>query len=232
MRSTVKILFACMAIVATVISCSKNNDSTNAMANTTIAGSANLTMVNRVMAAFVIDSSSLSFTTPGILPTGFNQFRKQLTYDTIASANKPKTYKVGDTLTILTYVKGDNYAISKRGLNIRFFQTPSTFVKPAAAYPVQAAEDSIRNFAPKASDILNQVNFTTIAPTVSDSLNVTALPAIATNGINYSTFLVRYRYIIPAILQGKLVSVNFTVSNTLRNDIGNVNWILAFYVKP
>ncbi len=231
MKSIIKILFACTAILTTAISCTKNDNSTNGAANTAIAASANLTMVNRVLASFVIDSSSLNLTSSASLPMSYNKFRKQLTYDTIATANKPTKYNVGDTLVILGYIKGDDYAISKRGLNFRFFQTPATFVRPTAMYPIQAAEDSIRNFAPKASDILSQVNFSTIGATVSDSLNVTALPAQLTNGINYSTYLVKYRYIIPAALQGKLISVNFTIGTTLRNDIGNVNWNFAFSVR-
>ena len=231
MRSVTKILFACAAILTTVVSCSKNDSTTNAAANIAIAGSTNLTLVNRVLAAFVVDSTSIDYSTTGVLPAAFNPFRKQLTYDTLATANKPKTFKVGDTLMILSYVKGDDYAISKRSLNFRFFQTPLAFVKPTALFPLQTAEESIRNFAPKATDILHQVNFSTIGVTVSDSLNVKALPAQLTNGVNYSTYLVSYRYIIPAALKGKLISVNFTVVPTLIADIGNVNWIFAFYVR-
>ena len=230
MKSIIKILFACTAILTMAISCSKNNNFTYGAANTAIASSANLTLVNRVLAAFVVDSTSLSFTTPGTLPVGYNKFRKQLTYDTLAKANKPTMYKVGDTLMILAYVKGDDYAISKKSLNFKFFQTPVAVIKPTALYPVQAAEDATRNFAPKASDVLNQVNFAKIAATVSDSLNVTALPAQLNNGINYSTYLVQYRYVIPAALKGKLVSINFTTDLTLVSDIGHVNWMLAFYV--
>ena len=231
MKSIIKILIACTAILTMAISCSKNNNFTDGAANTAIASSTNLTLVNRVLAAFVVDSSSLNLTSSASLPTSYNKFRKQLTYDTLVKANKPNIYKVGDTIMILAYVKGDDYAVSKKSLNFRFFQTPSTFVKPTALYPIQAAEDSIRNFAPKASDILSQVNFATIAVTANDSLNVKALPAQSTNGINYNTYLVQYRYIIPAALQGKLISVNFTTGTTLRNDIGNVNWNFAFNVR-
>ena len=231
MRSIIKILFAYTAILTTAISCSKDKTGTNGAANTATAASANLTMVNRVLASFVIDSSSLNLTSSAALPMSYNKFRKLLTYDTISTANKPTKYKVGDTLIILGYVKGDDYAVSKRGLNFRFFQTPTTFITPNALNPIQVAEESGRNFAPKASDILSQVNFAKIGVTVSDSLNVSALPAQLTNGVNYSTYLVKYRYIIPAALQGKLISINFTIDNTLRSDIGNVNWNLAFYVK-
>jgi hypothetical protein len=231
MKSTIKIFFAAAMIFTALAGCKKTSDDVNGAANTAAAAAANLTLVNRVLAAFVIDSSSLATLPAGTITTKYaKQFRKQLTYDTIAAANKAPRYKVGDTLIILAYVKGDDYALSKRSLNFRFFQVPGTFVKPTALYPIQAAEDSIRNFAPKSTDVLDQLNFAAIAASASDSLNVTSLPAESVNGINYGTYLVQYRYIIPQALSGKLVSVNFTVGTTLRNDIGNVNWIYAFYV--
>jgi hypothetical protein len=238
MKSKLKILLAVVAMLTTIISCSKNNDEPNGPANTATAASSNLTLSNRVVAAFVIDSSSLRAIPTGTLPTsGYNKFRKQLTYDTLTSANKPKVYKVGDTVTILAYVKGDDYSIGKRGLYFRFFQVPTafssatSFIKPTALFPIQSAEDSIRNFAPRTVDVLSQVSFATIAPTSSDSLKVSALAGENVNGIKYSTYLVQYNYIIPAALSGKLISVNFTVSTALRNDLGNVNWIYAFYVR-
>lgn len=238
MKSIHKIFLACGLTVFFITGCSKNNDDVNGAANTAIASSANLTLANRVLAAFVIDSTTLKIALPGTLPaTGYNKFRKLLTYDTTTASNKPKIYNVGDTVIILAYIKGDDYALGKRGLNFRFFQVPTafsssgSFIKPAALYPIQAAEDSIRNFAPRSIDILSQVNFTSISPIITDSLKVFSLPSEIVNGINYSKLLVQYNYIIPAALSSKLISVNFTVGPTLRNDIGNVNWIYAFYVR-
>ena len=238
MKSIIKLFLAAGLLGTALAGCGKNNDEVNGPANTATAASANLTLVNRVLAAFVIDSSSFASTAAVTLPSaGYNKFRKQLTYDTLAAANKPKVYKVGDTLVILTYVKGDDYSLSKRSLNFRFFQIPTafssstSFIKPTALYPIQSAEDSIRNFAPRLIDVLHQLSFAAIAATSSDSLKVSALPAESVNGINYSTYLVQYNYKIPASLSGKLISVNFAVGTTLRNDLGNVNWIYAFYVR-
>ncbi len=237
MTSITKIFLLAMVLSATIFSCSKNNDAINGAANTATAASSNLVLSNRVLAAFVIDSSSLSIPAASLPAKGYNKFRKQLTYDTLSTANKPKIYNIGDTITLLAYIKGDDFALSKRSLNIRFFQVPTSFtsstsfIKPTALYPIQAAEDSIRNFAPRSIDVLNQVSFASIAPAVTDSLKVTLLAPESVNGINYNTYLVQYNYVIPVALSGKLISVNFTVGTSLRNDIGNVNWIYAFYVR-
>ena len=101
MKSILKKLSFIIAVAAAIISCTKNNDDINAVANSANNASATFSLSNRVIAAFVIDASSIPEAPAGILPVNFNKFRKQLTYDTIADANKPKEYSVVDTIIVV-----------------------------------------------------------------------------------------------------------------------------------
>jgi hypothetical protein len=232
MKKTIKLLTMVLVIAMVMVSCKKDADTTNAAANTANAAANTFSLNNRVLAAFVLDGNTL----PNIaLPASFNKFRKLLTYDTIATANKPVVYNVGDVITILGYVKGDDNAISRRNINIRFFQpSPSTFNRPTDLYPTQRAEDSIRNYAPNTAagaTILDQLATLNISNTATTPFTISTASTEVVNGVNYTTFLIKVDYTIPATLSGKLVSINFNINNSLRNDIGNVNWIYAFRVR-
>jgi hypothetical protein len=232
MKKIIKLLSAALIIVAVMVSCKKDADTTNAAANTANAAASTFSLNNRVLAAFVLDGNTLANVA---LPTGYNKFRKLLTYDTIATANKPTVYNVGDVITILGYVKGDDNAISRRNINVRFFQpSPATFNRPTDLYPTQRAEDSIRNYAPNTAagaTILDQLTTLNISNTTTAPFTISTASTEVVNGVNYSTFLVKVEYTIPATMTGKLVSINFNVNNSLRNDIGTVNWIYAFRVR-
>ncbi len=232
MKKIIKLLTITSAAALTMVSCKKDADTTNAAANTANAAATTFSLNNRVLAAFVLDGNTL----PGVaLPANYNKFRKLLTYDTIAAANKPTVYNVGDVITILGYVKGDDNAISKRNINVRFFQpSPATFNRPTDLYPTQRAEDSIRNYAPNTAagaTILDQISIVSITNTTSVPYTINTTSTELVNGVNYATFLVKIDYTIPATMAGKLVSINFNVNNSLRNDIGTVNWIYAFRVR-
>jgi hypothetical protein len=222
------VLFATVVITA----CSKNDDPINDASNVAVTAQSNFTLNNRVLAAFVIDSSSL----PGItLPANYNRFRRLLTYDTLPAANKPVVYNVGDVIRVLGYVRGDANALSRRNINLRFFQpNPATFNTPTGLSTIQRAEDSVRNYAPvsPASTFLDTYSLPTgIAASTTAPFTVTPAATQTINGLTYTTFLVQVDYTIPASMSGRLVSINFNVANSLRNDIGNVNWIYAFRVR-
>ncbi|MFP5039875.1 hypothetical protein [Parasediminibacterium sp. JCM 36343] len=232
MKLILKTIFVLSSLSIILAGCSKNNDTTNGDANTAIANSTTFSLTNRVLAAFVVDSSSIYNLPAGVLPSSFNKFRKQLTYDTLAKGNTIPSYKVGDTLTVLAYLKGDDYAISQRSINLRFFQPPTTFNKPTLLFPVAAAEDSIRGYIPKQSDLLDSVSAPIVISTVAP-LTVNKIISESISGVNYNTYLVSYAYILPKALSGKLVSINLIVDKKLKpaSDLGNINWIYAFKVK-
>jgi hypothetical protein len=232
MKKTIKLLAIVSLMTIVMISCKKDTDTTNGAANTANAAVSTFSLNNRVLAAFVLDANTL----PGVaLPANYNKFRKLLTYDTIATANKPTVYNVGDVVTVLGYVKGDNDALSRRNINVRFFQpSPATFNRPADLYPTQRAEDSIRNYAPNTAagaTMLDVLSLTSIAATTTAPFTITSVATETVNGIPYTIFLVKLDYTIPAAMSGKLVSINFNVNNSLRNDLGTVNWIYAFRVR-
>lgn len=232
MKSTINNFLLVAALSAGFAACTKNEDVSNGAANTASAAAANLSLNNRVVAAFVKDSSTLPNLPAGTLPAGYNNFRKLLTYDTSATVNKAPAYNVGDVINIAAYLKGDDFAISKRKINFRFFQPPASFITATALFPLQKAEDSYRGFAPGVSDILNTVSFPFIGATSTAPFEVKIVDSEKTGGINYSTYLVQLAYTIPQALSGKVVSINFTANTAgTASDLGNVNWIYAFRVK-
>ncbi|MFC4261844.1 hypothetical protein ACFOWM_03050 [Ferruginibacter yonginensis] len=232
MKNILKYAFVVAAVAAVTTSCKKFDTNINGAANTTTSAASYLTLNNRVQAAFVIDSSTLPYLPAGLLPSSYNKFRKLLTYDTVATVNKPTIYNVGDVINIVGYLKGDDSAIAKRRINFRFFQPPSSFITPTALFPMQRAEESYRGFAPATADILNTVSTTNIAPTNVAPFNVSIVNNESIAGINYNTYLVRLTYTIPASLSGKLISINLTANTAgAAADIGNVNWIYAFRVR-
>ena len=240
----IKLYFLAASLLVALASCTKTEDISNPAANAATTGAANLSLNNRLQAGFIIDSSTLHFLPAGSLPSGYNKFRKQLTYDTLSAANKPVVYDTNTVITILTYVKGDDSAINRRSINFRFFGVPtlypggratSNWIKPLSNPPqsaVQAAEDSIRNFAPRSIDVLNTVTQSSIRVNTTAPFEITKVKSEVLSGISYSTYLIKLSYTIPPSLSGKLVSINFSVSSsTIRNDIGNVNWNYAFRVR-
>ena len=246
MKKIINFLIVAVTFSTITVSCTKDDEGINGDANQATANASYLSLNNRILAAFVINQSTLPNVAAGLLPVNgtYNKLRKQLTYDTISAANKATIYNVGDTITLLTYVRGDDSAIAKRSLSYKFFGVPTLYpggrpadnwVKPISNPQVsfiQSAEDSVRNFAPRSIDVLNTVNFSAITVTNTFPLEVTKVASEKLSGINYNTYLVKLNYIIPIALSTKLVSINFSVSaGTLRNDVGNVNWNYAFRVR-
>lgn len=214
-----------------ILSCTKNDEDINGPANTTTAGSSNLSLSNRVVSAFVIDSATLQGLPAGTLPS-LSRFRKLLTYDTLAAANKAPIYNVGDIINFAGYMKGDDSAVAKRKITIRFFQPPASFVTPAALFPLQRAEDSYRGFAPASADVLNTISLPAITTTANDSVKVSVVKNEKIGGINYATYLIKVGYKIPAAMSGKLISINLSANTAgAAADLGNVNWIYAFRVR-
>jgi hypothetical protein len=251
MKSFIKIILVATTIASIAVGCTKD-DVVDTTANQALTSASTFSLSNRLLAGFVIDSSSVPNLSTSLLPTGYNGFRKLLTYDTIASGNKPKVYTVGQVINISTYVRGDDAAIANilNGINFRFFGVPTIYTGAASSSnwiksvsnppqsPVQAAEDSIRGFVPRSIDVLNTVSLPTINAGAVTPFTIFKVNTELSNGISYSTYLVNLAYTIPASLSGKLISVNFSVRTSLsgttassfRNDLGNVNWNYAFRV--
>jgi hypothetical protein len=219
----------CLSVAFTA--CTKNNSDVNAVANTATAASASLSLNNRVTAAFVKDSSTLLNVNVGTSGT-YNKFRKFLTYDTIATTNKTPVYNVGDVINVIAFLKGDDSAIVKRKINFRFFQTPTSFITPTAINVMQKAEDSYRGFAPASADIITITSLPSITQTTAVPFEVRIVGTEGIGGINYTIYLVKLNYVIPATFSGKILSINFTANTAgSASDLGNVNWIYAFRVR-
>ena len=230
MKISIKYLFVFLLPLA-ILSCTKNDVDINGAANTATAGSSNLALTNRVVSAFVLDTTTLPGLTAGSLPA-LSRFRKLLTYDTLAAANKAPLYNVGDVVNFAGFMKGDDTAIAKRKITIRFFQPPTSFITPTALFPLQRAEDSYRGFAPASADVLNTISLPAISTTLNDSVKVSVVNNEKIGGINYSTYLIRVSYKIPAVMSGKLISINLSANTSgAASDLGNVNWIYAFRVR-
>lgn len=231
MKTTLKYILYTVCSIVAFTACTKDNNDINGAANTATAASSNLSLNNRVIAAFVKDSSTLPNINVGANGT-YNKFRKFLTYDTIVVANKTPVYNVGDVINVVAYLKGDDSAIAKRRINFRFFQTPASFITPTATNVLQRAEDSYRGFAPATTDILNSVSLSSITPTTVSPFDVSIVGNEKIAGINYNTYLVKLSYTIPVSFTGKIISINFTANTSgSAADLGNVNWIYAFRVR-
>lgn len=231
MKTLIKQSITAVCIFTIFTACTKNDMEVNGAANTATAASSNLSLNNRITAAFVKDSSTLPNVNVGATGT-YNKFRKFLTYDTIATANKTPVYNVGDVINVVAYLKGDDSAIAKRRINFRFFQTPSSFVTPTAVNVLQRAEDSYRGFAPATADILATASLTSITATTVSPFDIGIVATENIAGISYKTYLVKLNYTIPASLAGKIISINFTTNTAgAATDLGNVNWIYAFRVR-
>ena len=243
MTSIFKYFVCALTLVATMISCKKYETTTDGAANTTIASSSSLSLNNRVLAGFVVDANTLPGFQAGQLPSSYNKFRKLLTYDTTAAANKTPAYIAGDVITIVTYLKGDDFSISKRRINFSLFKAPTAFITPANPPTVvnvlQNAEDRYRSYQPGAIGTATAADTTftlaNITPTTTAPFNVINAFKESVNGINYNTYLVQFTFTIPAPYNGKFVpgqvfSINFN-AGVAGGDLGNVNWIYAFRIR-
>lgn len=264
MKAIFKTAFTVICITAIITGCTKNNNEINPAENTAAAASAGLSLNNRITAGFITDSSTLSTLPAGSLPaTGtYNKFRKLLTYDTISVVNKPPAYTAGNVVTIVGYLRGDDLALTKRKINLSFFKAPSSFITPANPPTVinvlQKAEDFYRSYQPGAqtgvtlptatppnTPIFNPVADTTftlpiISATITSSLTVTNAVSESIGGINYTTYLVRLSFTIPApygtkFTPGSVYSLNLNTGATFgflnsAENLGNVNWIYAFKI--
>ncbi len=243
MRQILKYFVCGLIIASTIISCKKYETATDGAANTATSASSALTLNNRILAGFVIDANTLPSIQAGLLPTSYNKFRKMLTYDTVVVANKPPAYAAGDVITIVGYFKGDDFAISKRRVNISLYKAPAAFITPANPPSVinvlQNAEDRYRSYQPGAAGTLTAADtaFTlaSIAPSNVAPFNIVTAFNESVNGINYNTYLVQLTFTIPAAYNGKFLpgqvfSINFN-AGVAAGDLGNVNWIYAFRIK-
>lgn len=243
MKPIFRYLVCCVAIAATTSSCEKYDNNTDGAANTATAASATLSLNNRILAGFVVDANTLPQLPAGLLPAGYNRFRKLFTYDTTAAANRVPVYTVGDVITIVGYFKGDDFAISKRRINFGLFRAPSAFITPANPPTVinvlQNAEDRYRSYQPGAAGTATAADttftLTSIAATNAAPFNVYTVFNESVNGINYNTHLVQLRFTIPAPYNGKFVpgqvfSINFN-AGVAGGDLGNINWIYAFRIR-
>ncbi len=231
-----------MVIVIAIASCTKYDTAINGIANTENAGLASATLNNRIVAGFVVDKNTLPTTPISLFPIGFNFFRKTLTYDTVTTANKPPAYKAGDVITILGFMKGDDYAISKRKINVSLYKAPTAFITPANPPSVinvmQNAEDRYRSYQPTATGVTAaDTTFTlaSIAPYNIAPFSVINAANESVGGINYNTYLVQLTFTIPTPtatkwIPGQVFSINFN-AGVSAGDAGNVNWIYAFKIK-
>ena len=240
MKYKLLIAISCLAIVT---SCKKYENNIDSASNTATAASSALALNNRVLAGFVIDATTLPALQPGLLPASYNKFRKLLTYDTVLVVNKPPAYTAGDVITIVAYLKGDDFAVSKRKINVGLFKAPVAFITPANPPTVvnvlQFAEDRYRSYQPGITGSLTAADTTftlaAIAPTNVVPFNVVTGFNESINGLNYNTYLVRLTFTVPApyngkFLPGQVFSINVN-AGVVAGDLGNVNWIYAFKIK-
>ena len=243
MKYKLKTVFVSIIIAASLFSCKKYDNNIDSESNTATAASSALALNNRILAGFVIDANTLPTLQTGLLPTSYNKFRKLLTYDTVVNANKPPAYTAGDVITIVGYLKGDDFAISKRKINVGLFKAPLAFITPANPPAVvnvlQNAEDRYRSYQPGVTGSLTAADTTfalaAITPTNATPFNVVTGLTETINGLNYNTYLVRLNFTIPTpyngkFLPGQVFSINFN-AGVSAGDLGNVNWIYAFKIK-
>jgi hypothetical protein len=243
MKSKITFIIYSLALVVSITSCTKYSNDIDGTANTATTGSASLSLNNRVAAGFVINASTLPGLPAGSLPASYNVFRKLLTYDTVTTANKPPAYKAGDVITIAGYLKGDDFAISKRRINVSLYKAPTAFITPANPPSVinvmQNAEDRYRSYQPGAVGSATAPDTTfslaTIAPATTAPFTVTKVISEQLSGVSYNTYLVQVSFTIPVAtatkwLPGQVFSINLN-AGVAAGDLGNVNWIYAFRLR-
>ncbi len=256
MKKFIKLTAVIFFIGSTITSCTKYNSDINGAANTTNAAATNSTLNNRVTAGFIVNSSTLPNLPAGVLPT-LTTFRRFLSYDTTKRtgffADTLPVYKAGDVITIVGYLKGDEFAITKRKINVSLFKAPSSFITPANPPGVinvlTRAEESYRSYQPgvqTSATAFNAVADTilslpSIVPTNLAPFNVSKILNESIGGINYDTYLIQLTFTIPMAYNGKFVSGNVMSINlnagapfafvNSGETASNINWIYAFRIK-
>jgi hypothetical protein len=256
MKQFIKNTILTVSVVTVIFSCTKYDTNIDGAANTANAAGSNSTLNNRVTAGFIVNSSTIPTLPAGILPT-LTTFRRFLSYDTTKRtgffADTLPVYRAGDVITIVGYLKGDEFAISKRRINISLFKAPTSFITPANPPSVinvlTRAEDSYRSYQPGVQTSATAFNaiadtilsLPSISPTNVAPFNVFKVMNESIGGINYDTYLVQLTFTIPTSYNGKFVSGNvmsinlnagapFAFVNTAENA-SNINWIYAFRIR-
>jgi hypothetical protein len=243
MKKNIKHSFLVLAIAVMATSCTKYSNDIDAASNTNATTLASAALNNRVVAGFILDANTLPNVAASVLPVGYNPFRKILTYDTIATVNKAPAYKAGDVINIVGYLKGDDFAISKRRINVSLYKAPTAFITPANPPSVinvmQNAEDRYRSYQPGAAGSATAADsaftLTTITPTNVSPFNVLQVMNETVNGVNINTYMVHFTFTVPAPtatkwISGQVFSINLN-AGVAANDLGNINWIYAFRVR-
>jgi hypothetical protein len=246
MKQIIKNSILAMVIVVAISSCTKYSTATDAAANTANAALSTTALNNRIVSGFIVDGSTLPTLPTGALPPTYNVFRKLLTYDTVTTANKPPAYKAGDVITIVGYFKGDDFAISKRRVNLTLYKAPAAFITPANPPSVinvmQNAEDRYRSYLPGVSTPVVAADSSFTLPTITTTTPTIALPFTINNvmsesigGINYNTYLVQFTFTVPSPtatkwIPGQVISINLN-AGVAGGDLGNANWIYAFRIR-
>jgi len=255
MKQFIKYTVFTMLIVTIITSCTKYNTDVNGAANTANSAAANSSLNNRVTAGFIVNSSTIPNLPAGVLPS-LTTFRRFLSYDTSKRAgffaDTLPVYKAGDVITIVGYLKGDEFAITKRKINIGLYKAPTAWFSTSIATNInvmQNAEDRYRSYQPGAQITATAFNavadtilsLPSIVPTNAAPFNVSKILNESIGGINYDTYLIQLTFTIPAAYNGKFVSGNvmsinfnngatFGFTNTAENA-GNINWIYAFRIR-
>ncbi len=243
MKKNIKYSFLVLTLAAMVVSCTKYSNDIDAASNTNSTTLASSALNNRVVAGFIVNATSLPNVPASVLPVGYNPFRKILTYDTVATVNKPPTYKAGDVINIVGYLKGDDFAITKRRINLSLYKAPTAFITPANPPSIinvmQSAEDRYRTYQPGLSGSSTApdtaFSLSTITPTNVSPFNVLQVLNETVNGINYNTYMVHFTFTVPAPtatkwISGQVFSINLN-AGVAASDVGNINWIYAFRIR-
>ncbi len=243
MKKNIKYCFWVLSLATVVASCTKYNNEIDGASNTNSTTLTSSSLNNRVVAGFIVNATTLPNVPASVLPVGYNPFRKILTYDTVATVNKPPTFKAGDVINIVGYLKGDDVAITKRRINVSLYKAPTAFITPANPPAIinvmQNAEDRYRSYQPgvagsaTAPDTAFTLN--TITPTNVLPFNVLQVLNETVNGINYNTYMVHFTFTVPAPtatkwISGQVFSINLN-AGVAANDLGNINWIYAFRIR-
>ena len=256
MKQFIKYTVFTILVVTVITSCTKYNTDINGAANTANAAAANSTLNNRITAGFVVNSTTIPNLPAGVLPN-LTTFRRFLSYDTTKRAgflaDTLPVYKAGDVITIVGYLKGDEFAITKRKINVSLFKAPGSFITPANPPTVinvlTRAEESYRSYQPGVQTSATAFNaiadtilsLPSITTTTSLPFNVSKVFSEQVGGINYDTYLIQLTFTIPATYNGKFASGNvmsinlnagapFAFVNTAETA-SNINWIYAFRIR-
>jgi hypothetical protein len=246
MKQIIKNSFFAIAVIALVTSCTKYDTALDGAANTANAALSASALNNRIVSGFIVDGSTLPTLPTGALPPAYNVFRKLLTYDTVTTVNKPPAYKAGDVITIVGYFKGDDFAISKRRVNLSLYKAPAAFITaanpPSVINVMQNAEDRYRSYLPGTTTPVVAADTSFTLPTIATTTPTIALPFTINNvmnesigGSNYNTYLIQFTFTVPLPtatkwIPGQVISINLN-AGVAGGDLGNANWIYAFRIK-